>query len=167
MSSTNSDAAQLAGAWGGKYLTFFLAGEEYGIEIMKVHEIIGMMPVTRVPRTPDLVRGVINLRGKVIPIVDLRRRFGLESAAETEATCIIVVQVAGVQTGVVVDSVSEVMDIRGEDVEDTPSFGMDVGTEYLLGIAKSNGRVRLLLAIDRVLSSDDVKAIAAVEAAEA
>jgi purine-binding chemotaxis protein CheW len=164
MSSTKSEVATVEAGKGGKFLTFFLAGEEYGIEILKVHEIIGVMPITRVPRTPEVVRGVINLRGKVIPIVDLRRRFGLEPADETEETCIIVVQVRGVQTGVVVDSVSEVMDIRSEDVEDTPSFGAEVNTEFLLGIAKSSGKVRLLLAIDRVLSSDDVKALGAVDA---
>jgi purine-binding chemotaxis protein CheW len=164
MSSTKSDVVSVEPVKGGKFLTFFLAGEEYGIEILKVHEIIGVMPITRVPRTPEVVRGVINLRGKVIPIVDLRRRFGLEPAEETEETCIIVVQVRGVQTGVVVDSVSEVMDIRSDDVEDTPSFGPEVNTEYLLGIAKSSDKVRLLLAIDRVLSSDDVRALGAVEA---
>jgi purine-binding chemotaxis protein CheW len=163
--STTADPTANARGKGGKYLTFFLAGEEYGIEILKVHEIIGMMPITRVPRTPPVVRGVINLRGKVIPIVDLRRRFQLPPADPTEETCIIVVQVRGVQTGVVVDSVSEVMDIRGDDVEDTPSFGVDVDTDYLLGIAKSTGRVRLLLAIDRVLSSEDVQALGDAQAA--
>jgi purine-binding chemotaxis protein CheW len=163
MTTTHTGDSAAPASKGGKYLTFFLAGEEYGIEILKVHEIIGMMPITRVPRTPDVIRGVINLRGKVIPIVDLRRRFELDALGQTEATCIIVVQVGGVQTGLVVDSVSEVMDIRGEDVEDAPSFGMDVHTEYLLGIAKSNGRVRLLLAIDRVLTSEDVKALGGVD----
>ena len=161
--NTHTDGTAAPASKGGKYLTFILAGEEYGIEILKVHEIIGMMPITRVPRTPDVIRGVINLRGKVIPIVDLRRRFELDALSGAEATCIIVVQVGGVQTGLVVDSVSEVMDIRGEDVEDAPSFGVDVHTEYLLGIAKSNGRVRLLLAIDRVLTSDDVKALGSVD----
>lgn len=141
---------------GGKYLTFSLAGEEYGIEILKVHEIIGMMPVTRVPRTPETIRGVINLRGKVIPIVDLRQKFCMPAGEDTERTCIIVVQAHGVQTGVVVDSVSEVLDIPGGDVEDPPEFGAGVHTEYLLGLAKSNGRVKLLLAIDRVLSGDEV-----------
>ena len=164
MTTTLTSGPAAPASKGGKYLTFFLAGEEYGIEILKVHEIIGMMPITRVPRTPEVIRGVINLRGKVIPIVDLRRRFELDAMQETDATCIIVVQVSGVQTGLVVDSVSEVMDIRGEDVEDAPSFGAEVHTEYLLGIAKSNGRVRLLLAIDRVLTSEDVKALGGVEA---
>ena len=146
---------------GGKYLTFSLAGEEYGIEILKVHEIIGMMPVTRVPRTPAVIRGVINLRGKVIPIVDLRRKFELSPAADGGETCIIVVQVHGIQTGLVVDSVSEVIDIPTDDVEDAPSFGGDVSTEYLLGLAKSNGRVKLLLDIERVLESREVSALGA------
>jgi purine-binding chemotaxis protein CheW len=144
---------------GGKYLTFSLAGEEYGIEILKVHEIIGMMPVTRVPRTPEIIRGVINLRGKVIPIVDLRRKFELATAADNSETCIIVVQVHGIQTGLVVDSVSEVVDIPSADVEETPSFGGDVSTEFLLGLAKSNGRVKLLLDIERVLVRADAKAL--------
>jgi len=140
---------------GGKYLTFFLAGEEYGLEILAVHEIIGMLPITRVPRTPPYVRGVINLRGKVISIVDLRAKFGLDAAAAPE-TCIIVVQVHGVPMGVLVDRVSEVVHIAPGDMEDTPSFGADVETDYLLGIGKVNGRVRLLLDIERVLSTQDI-----------
>ena len=143
------------GERGGKFLTFFLAGEEYGLEILKVHEIIGMLPITRVPRTPAFVRGVINLRGKVIPIIDLRRKFGMESEA-AEETCIIVVQVQGIQIGIVVDRVSEVADIASADIENTPSFGADVQTDYLLGIGKSQDRVRLLLDIERVLSTQEV-----------
>jgi purine-binding chemotaxis protein CheW len=161
-----SETRVAASGKGGKYLTFSLAGEEYGIEILKVHEIIGMMPVTRVPRTPAIIRGVINLRGKVIPIVDLRRKFELPSAADDSATCIIVVQVHGIQTGLVVDSVSEVVDIPAGDVEETPSFGGDVSTEYLLGLAKSNGRVKLLLDIERVLVPSDAKALTAASQAE-
>jgi purine-binding chemotaxis protein CheW len=140
----------------GKYLTFFLAKEEYGLEILKVHEIIGVLPITRVPRTPPFVRGVINLRGKVIPIVDLRSKFGMDAAPEAAETCIIVVQVHGAQTGVVVDRVSEVADIAEGEIENSPSFGADVATDYLLGIAKSSGRVRLLLSIDRILSTAEV-----------
>jgi purine-binding chemotaxis protein CheW len=154
-----------AGVRGGKYLTFFLAGEEYGIEILKVHEIIGMMPITRVPRTPQVVRGVINLRGKVIPIMDLRRTFGMEPASAAEETSIIVVQVHGTQTGVVVDSVSEVADIRGDDVEDAPQLGSNSAMELLLGIAKTSGHVKLLLDIERVLTRDDATALS--EAAQA
>ncbi len=124
----------------GKYLTFSLAGEEYGIGILKVKEIIGMMSVTHVPQTPDFVKGVINLRGKVIPVVDLRLRFSLEAEAYTERTCIIVVEVAGtngsIMMGIVVDAVSEVLNVRGADIENTPTFGVQLNTDYILGMAK-------------------------------
>jgi purine-binding chemotaxis protein CheW len=145
---------------GGKFLTFFLAGEEYGLEILRVQEIIGIMDITPVPRTPECIRGVINLRGKVIPIVDLRRKFGMDSAERTAETCVIVVEANRVQTGIVVDKVSEVLDIAGEDIEDTPSFGAEVRTDYILGIGKTQGRVRLLLDIDRVLDNSEFKALA-------
>ena len=141
---------------GGKFLTFFLAGEEYGIEILKVHEIIGVMPITRVPRTPGFILGVINLRGKVIPIVDLRLKFSMASKDTDEETCIIVVRVNGVQMGILVDKVSEVRDIASGDIEDAPSFGADVQTDYIMGIGKSEGKVKLLLDIDKVLSSQEV-----------
>jgi purine-binding chemotaxis protein CheW len=147
---------------GGKFLTFFLAGEEYGIEILKVHEIIGMMGITRVPRTPVFIRGVINLRGKVIPVVDLRLKFGMESKEQTEETCIIVVQVQKVEMGIMVDKVSEVLDIAAKDIDDAPSFGAEVNTDYLLGIGKAQGRVKLLLDIDKVLSSHEVVALRSV-----
>ena len=147
----------------GKYLTFSLAGEEYGIGILKVKEIIGMMPVTHVPQTPEFVKGVINLRGKVIPVVDLRLRFALEAAAYTERTCIIVVEVAGtsgsVMMGIVVDAVSEVLNIRGADIENTPAFGVKLNTDFILGMAKAAGGIKILLDIDRVLSSEDLVAI--------
>ena len=152
---TQANAAPRETAQGGKFLTFYLAGEEYGLEILKVHEIIGMLPITRVPRTPEFVRGVINLRGKVIPIVDLRTKFGMghEGALETS---IIVVLVRGVQIGIVVDKVSEVLDIVSADIEATPSFGAEVDTRYLLGLAKTAGRVRLLLDIEHVLSASEI-----------
>jgi purine-binding chemotaxis protein CheW len=140
----------------GKFLTFFLAGEEYGIEILKVQEIIGMMSITAVPRTPLFIRGVINLRGKVIPIVDLRLKFNMEATAHTEETCIIVVRAQGIEMGLVVDKVSEVADIAADDIDDVPSFGADVNTDYLLGIAKADSRVKLLLDIDMVLSTSEV-----------
>lgn len=146
-----------ADALSGKYLTFRLGREEYGVEILKVREIIGVMPITPVPRTPDFVRGVINLRGRVIPVVDLRKKFGMESAADTEETCIIVLDAVEdgdvVHTGILVDSVSEVLDIRGEDTEKTPSFGSDVDSSFILGIAKAAGSVRILLNMDEILSS--------------
>jgi len=144
----------------GKYLTFSLANEEYGIGILKIREIIGMMPITSVPRTPEFVKGVINLRGKVIPVMDLRLRFEMEEIEYTERTCIIVVEIerqAGtVQIGAVVDSVSEVLNIKGEDIEETPTFGTKMNTEYILGMAKIEGGVKILLDIDQVLNDEEV-----------
>ena len=144
----------------GKYLTFSLAGEEYGIGILKIKEIIGMMSITPVPRTPSYVKGVINLRGKVIPVVDLRLKFGMEEASYTERTCIIVVEIGSqggsVLIGIVVDSVSEVLNIKGADIEETPAFGARLDTDYILGMAKMNGGVKILLDIDKVLSERDI-----------
>jgi len=144
----------------GKYLTFTLAEEEYGIGILKIKEIIGMLPITSVPQTPDFVKGVINLRGKVIPVMDLRLRFGMPSIDYTERTCIIVVEIGGstgtVLIGIVVDAVSEVLNIKGDDIEKTPTFGTKLNTDYILGMAKMEGGVKILLHIDRVLSNDEL-----------
>jgi len=144
----------------GKYLTFQLAGEEYGLEILKVKEIIGIMDITALPRTPDYVKGVINLRGKVIPVIDLRLRFGFPEAEHTEKTCIVVVEIiednANIQVGIVVDAVSEVLNVTVEDIEDTPKFGVKLDTEFILGMAKSKDRVRTLLEIDNVLSTTEI-----------
>lgn len=153
--STVPASAPARTAHAGKYLTFFLGSEEYGIEILKVHEIIGILPITRVPRTPGFIRGVVNLRGKVIPIIDLRDRFGMPREEGAES-CIIVVAIRGIQLGAVVDKVSEVLNISQESIEPTPSFGVDVDTGYLLGLAKSEGRVRLLLDIDKVLTTTEI-----------
>lgn len=147
----------------GKYLTFSLAEEEYGIGILKIKEIIGMMPITTVPQTPEFVKGVINLRGKVIPVIDLRTRFGMGEIEYTERTCIIVVDIQGqtetVLIGIVVDSVSEVLNIKGEDIEDTPTFGTKLNTDYILGMAKMKGGVKILLDIDQVLKAEEVSAL--------
>ena len=144
----------------GKYLTFSLSNEEYGIGILKVKEIIGMMPITLVPQTPDFVKGVINLRGKVIPVIDLKLRLGMEAVGYTERTCTIVVETeseAGrIMMGVVVDAVSEVLSIKSEDIEDAPAFGTSLDTDYILGMAKMEGGVKILLNIDRVLNSDEL-----------
>ena len=144
----------------GKYLTFSLADEEYGIGILKVKEIIGMMSITSVPQTPGFVKGVINLRGKVIPVMDLRLKFNMDESAYTERTCIIVVEVTNqrgrVQIGIVVDAVSEVLNIKEGDIEETPTFGMNLDTHFILGMAKIDGMVKILLDIDRVLSHDEV-----------
>lgn len=140
---------------GGKFLTFFLKDEEYGIEIGKVQEIIGMLPITRVPRTPPFVRGVVNLRGKIIPVTNLRFKFGMEECADSSETCIIVVKTQGVEIGVIVDKVSEVIDISENEIEDAPSFGAEISVDYLLGIGKAQDKVRLLLDIDRILSNSE------------
>lgn len=144
----------------GKYLIFDLAGEEFGIQILKVREIIGLQDITFVPHTPPCVKGVINLRGKVIPVVDLRLKFAMPEAAYTDRTCIIVVGVSlngsTVLTGVVVDSVSEVLNIASADIEDSPNFGEKSDVAYLLGMAKIKGKVKILLDIDEVLSTHAV-----------
>jgi len=148
----------------GKYLTFFLGAEEYGMAILAVHEIIGMLPITRVPRTPPFVRGVVNLRGRVISILDLRRKFDLPTVEPGPTSCIIVVAAHAAQVGVLVDRVSEVADIAAGDIEPPPPLGAGVQTEYLVGIAKSGARVRLLLDIARVIDAGDLAAGADVGA---
>jgi purine-binding chemotaxis protein CheW len=153
----NVEATRSIAAKAGKFLTFLLGGEEYGIEILKVQEIIGILPITTVPRTPNFIRGVINLRGKVIPVMDLRSKFGLESIEETYTTCIIVVQSAAGQIGVIVDKVCDVLHIPASDIEEAPSLGPDVDISYILGIGKSQGKAKLLLDIDKVLSYEDLK----------
>jgi len=208
----------------GKYLTFSLAREDYGIEILKVKEIIGMLPITSVPQTPDYIKGVINLRGKVIPVIDLRLRFGMQEIEYTERTCIIVIEARASQVGkcweakncnkrncpayenqdlrcwiisgtfcrdeiqgsfhdkidacrkcdfyrlaneraavltmgVVVDSVSEVLNIKAEDIQDTPSLGNKLNADYILGMAKMDGGVKILLDIDGVVSGEGTRII--------
>ncbi len=135
----------------GKYLTFVLADEFYGLEILTVREIIQMCKITPVPRTPEYVKGVINLRGMVIPIIDLRRQFGLAEKEYTDRTCIIVVKLGGREVGLIVDEVWEVLDIAGEDIEPTPELGTGVDTEFILGISKTAERVTILLDITQVL----------------
>jgi len=162
MSREITDAgAAAADAHGGKFLTFVLADEEYGIEILSVREIIGLLPVTPVPQSPYYVKGVVNLRGQVIPVVDLRLKFDMEAIDATDETCIIVVQTGGVQLGIIVDKVSEVLDIHGSDIVDAPSLGTEINTDYIMGIGKSEGRVTLLLDIGRVFPTEEVSEIAA------
>ena len=156
-------AIKVIGDKEGKYLTFSLAGEEYGIGILKVKEIIGMMPITIVPQTPSYIKGVINLRGKVIPVIDLRVKFAMAATDYTERTCIIVVEIAAegrtILMGIVVDSVSEVLNIKGADIEATPAFGTKLDTEFILGMAKVGGGIKILLDIDQVLSVEEIKAV--------
>jgi len=150
----------------GKYLTFKLSDEEYGLEILKVQEIIRMQTVTRVPRTPDYVRGVINLRGKVIPVIDLRCKFGMDSQEDTDKSCIIVVQVNSadhkIVMGVIIDEVREVLDIDAGSIEETPSFGASINTDFITGIGKVGDTVKMLLDIDKVLTDSEVAEVAAI-----
>jgi len=141
----------------GKYLTFVLGREEYAFEIKKVMEIIGIMDVTRVPKAPKFIKGVINLRGKVIPIVDLRTKFRMHTIDYTKETCIVVVETSEMVVGVIVDSVSEVIDINMEDIESSPAFGEEIDVRYILGMAKVNDEVKILINIDKVLSQDELE----------
>ena len=150
----------------GKYLTFALAHEEYGLEILKVREIIGYMEITAVPQTPHHVKGVINLRGQVIPVIDLRTKFGMETAEVTEESCIIVVEISqgarNFSTGIVVDHVQEVLDIDGQDIEDAPQFGASVDTDFILGMGKIEDSVKILLDINKVLGGEDFSDLSGV-----
>ncbi len=156
-SATQSTAlqAQLT----GKYLTFTLSDEAYGVPVLKVREIITMLPITSVPQMPPHVKGVINLRGKVIPVIDLRTKLGLINFAASENNCIVVVQLPARggelrNIGLIVDAVEEVTNVAAEDIEPPPDFGGSVGVEYLLGMAKVKGVVKSLLDIDRVIADD-------------
>lgn len=144
----------------GKYLTFVLGDEEYGLEILKVREIIGHMEITTVPQTPEFIKGVINLRGKVIPVINLRLKFGMPEIEPTEETCIIVVDISGTLMGILVDTVSEVLDIAIGDIEPPPAFSDDIATEFILGIGKIKGKVKILLDINKVLSPEELTHVA-------
>jgi purine-binding chemotaxis protein CheW len=160
--AANNTTLALAGkiaACAGKYLTFILGSESYGIAVIKVREIIRPINITLVPQMPVFVKGVINLRGKMIPIVDLRLKFELAEAKDTERMCIVVVQVvlrAGVEAlmGLVVDGVEEVANIAAADIEPTPDFGASLDTAYILGMAKLKGSVKTLLDIDKLLQAE-------------
>jgi purine-binding chemotaxis protein CheW len=139
----------------GKYLTFQLAKEEFAVQVLNVREIMGVQEITAVPQMPFHVKGVLNLRGKVIPVIDLRLKFGMEEMEYTQRTCIIVVQIEGaggkISTGIIVDGVSEVLTLQTADIEDTPDFGMGAATPYLMGLAKIKGKVKILLDITKVI----------------
>ena len=143
----------------GKYLTFALADEEYGLEILKVREIISMSEITSIPKTPEYVKGVVNLRGKVIPVIDLRLKFTMDEIPYTDETCTIVVNVNEVEMGIIVDHVSEVLDIASGDIEDAPEFGASVNIDFILGMGKAEGRVTILLDISKVISAGDIAAL--------
>ena len=159
MSTPTAECPAAAQKLAGKYLTFTLGHESYGIDVLKVREIIRQTNITAVPQMPAHVRGVINLRGKIIPVIDLRLKFGFAEAASTEQTCIIVVQVKlpdgkASQMGLVVDGVEEVANIAGADIEETPDFGGQICTDYILGMAKVKNAVKALLDIDGVVGAD-------------
>ncbi len=143
----------------GKFLTFILGSEVYGIEILKVREIIKLMDITTVPRTPDYMKGVINLRGKVIPIVNLRSKFTMPEIEHTQETCIIVAEVNKTSIGIIVDSVSEVSNIKSGDIEEAPHLGQDIDTNFILGLGKTKERIVILLDIALVLSSDELEEV--------
>ena len=147
----------------GKYLVFQLASEEFGIRVLKVREIMGVQDITAVPQTPSYVKGVINLRGKVIPVVDLRLKFSLPPAEYSQRTCIIVVQVQGeagpILMGIVVDGVAEVANLAAADIEDTPAFTTSSEKSYLLGMAKVKGKVKILLDIDQALGNQELHSL--------
>jgi len=160
----STPTTQTASGRAGKYLTVQLDNEAYGIAVLKVREIIRLQKITPVPQMPEFVKGVINLRGRVIPVVDLRVKFGLKSEF-TERTCVVVVQVrlpneTHIQMGLIVDSVEEVVHVPAEEIEPTPEFGTFVDTRYLLGMAKVKGLVKTLLDIDRVVAPETTAALA-------
>ncbi len=145
----------------GQYLTFLLAGETYGLGILQVREIIGMTDITAVPRTPSFIKGVINLRGRVVPVIDARLKFGMDEAERTDRTCIVVVDVGKTDVGFIVDEVAEVLDIPTDQIEDAPSFGADVDTEFILGLGKAGEKITVLLDISKVLSADELSVVPA------
>ena len=166
MERAESGVLNRDGDRGGKYLVFHLGQEEFGIQVLKVREIMGIQDITAVPQTPHHVKGVINLRGKVIPVVDLRLKFGLPEQEYTQRTCIIVTQVASeagpMLMGIVVDGVAEVLNLATAEIEDTPDFGDGAATPYLLGMAKVKGKVKILLEIEQVLTSQDLRRLEAM-----
>lgn len=151
-----------------KYLTFTLDEEAYGIPILKVKEIIGMMTITQVPKMPEFMKGVINLRGKIIPVTDLRIKFGLNEAEVHDRTCIIVVEMDSNTgksvNGVIVDSVSDVLDIGDDNIEPPPSgYGVDIEQEFLTGMGKVRDKVVMLIDTDKILTSAEIKVVNRIE----
>jgi purine-binding chemotaxis protein CheW len=163
MEKQESAGRDIGGKLAGKYLTFALDKEEYAIEILKVNQIIRLQEITAIPKTPAFIRGVINLRGMIIPIIDLRRKFAMSQHADTDRTCIVVIQLRqeerSLNMGVVIDEVREVLEIRAGDIEETPEFGAGVDTQFIMGIAKTGKNVKMMLDIAKVLTASDVTAL--------
>ncbi len=143
----------------GKYLTFVLSDEEFGIEILKVREIIGLMDITTVPQTSDYMKGVIDLRGKVIPVIGLRLKCSMPEQGQTQETCTMVVEVGNTPIGIIVDSVSEVSDIGSEEIEDTPHLGQNIDASFIMGMGKLKEKIIILLDIDKVLSAEELEMV--------
>ncbi len=142
----------------GKYLTFLVADEEYALPILQVQEIVGLMPITAVPGTSNFIQGVINLRGKIVPVADMRSKFNIDLDVERPESCIIVTQADDIELGLIVDSVSDVTRIMSEDLDSVPDFGVDATADYLIGIAQCNDQVRLLIDVNRLFDSEDMEA---------
>jgi purine-binding chemotaxis protein CheW len=153
-----------------QYLTFFMAGEEYAISILQVTDIIECGVVTRVPGTPLWIRGVHNLRGTVVPVIDLAIKFGLPATEITRRTCVVIVELRiddeAVVMGVMADSVHQVVDFTPEQIQPAPSFGPRIRASYLLGMASSNNKFVLMLDIDRIFSSDEILAVGSTAASD-
>lgn len=158
-----SEAKKTEAIEGGKFLTFLLKEEEYGIEILRVREIMGLIDITPVPQTPSYVKGVINLRGKVFPVIDLRTKFDMPEAEYTEETCIVVVDLNNFQMGIIIDTVLEVLDIKSESIEPAPSFGAKVDTDYIYGMGKIDDKVKILLDITKVLTTEELVSVSAMQ----
>lgn len=140
-----------------QYVTFVIAEENYGVEVLKVQEIIGMTEIVYVPNSPDFMKGVINLRGSVVPVVDMRKRFLMDERAYDMFTVIIIVEVKKMLVGMIVDSVSDVMGIRQADIHETPHFTTKIDTEFIAGIGQVNDKLTIILDIDRIFSADEIK----------
>ena len=161
-----SSPSEALSGWVGKSLIFNLGVEEFGTQVLKVREIMGIQEITTVPMVPDFVKGVINLRGKVIPVIDLRLKFGFPPQEYTPRTCIIVTRIQqdgmDVLVGVIVDGVVEVLSLTAEDIQDTPNFGTGVALPHVNGMAKIKGKVKILLDIDKVLNTQELSGLNAL-----
>jgi purine-binding chemotaxis protein CheW len=162
-SGQGTNVVPVADQRSGKYLVFYLGREEFGIRVIKVREIMGIQDITAIPQTPAYLKGVINLRGRIVPVVDLRLKFGLQEIEYTQRTCIIVVQADGeagaTPMGIIVDGVAEVLNVTAGDIEDTPDFGRGISTPYLLGMGKVKGKVKILLDIDQILTVGELQGV--------